>query len=172
MPETVMLPRRKAVLATALGALAFATPALAQKRKAGTGAEVDALQALLDSHDRAFTAHDMKGVLALFAPDATILGTGPGEIWSGPTEIKEAYEHFFSDFDAGKQQVDLLWHDGHVLGKMAWLMSVTKVTMTKGTATSEVGINLSVVFERIAGAWLIRAMHFSNLTGCAPPSGN
>jgi hypothetical protein len=28
------------------------------------------------------------------------------------------------------------------------------------------------VFERSAGSWLIRAMHFSNLTGCAPPAGN
>jgi uncharacterized protein (TIGR02246 family) len=172
MLETVMLPRRKAVLAAALGAMAFATPALARERKAGPAAEVDALQALLDSHDRAFSAHDIKGVLALFAPRATILGTGPGEIWSGPAEIKDAYEHFFSDFDAGKQQVEVLWHDGHVLGRMAWLMSVTKVTMTKGVATSEVGINVSVVFERSAGSWLIRAMHFSNLTGCPPPAGN
>jgi len=172
MPETVMLPRRKAVLAAALGAIAIATPALARERKAGPAAEVDALQALLDSHDRAFSAHDIKGVLALFAPRATILGTGPGEIWSGPAEIKDAYEHFFSDFDAGKQQVEVLWHDGHVLGRMAWLMSVTKVTMTKGAATSEVGINVSVVFERSAGSWLIRAMHFSNLTGCPPPAGN
>ena len=172
MPETVMLPRRKAVLAAALGAIAFATPALAQVRKAGPEAEVDALQALLDAHDRAFTAHDMKSVLALFAPNATVLGTGPGEIWSGSAELQQAYEHFFADFDAGKQQVELLWHDGHVLGEMAWLMSVTKVTMTKGTAASEVGINLSVVFERSAGSWLIRAMHFSNLMGFAPPAGN
>lgn len=171
MPETMTLPRREVALGAALGALAVATPALAQQAKAGPAAEVDALKRLLDAHDQAFSAHDRKGVLALFAPNATVLGTGPGEIWGGPEEIGVAYDHFFMGFDAGKQKVEALWRDAHVLGDMAWLLAVTKVSMTKGAATIEAGINLSLVFEKIAGTWLIRTLHFSNLTGGVPPAG-
>ncbi len=166
MTETMTLPRREAALAVALGAIAATTPALAQGQ--APGPEVEALKALLDAHDKAFTAQDVKGVLALFAPNATVLGTGPGEIWGGHEEIAVAYGHFFEDFDPGQQKIEGLWRDAHVLGDMAWLMAVTKVTMTKGARTVEVGINLSVTFEKSAGKWLIRAMHFSNLTGGAP----
>jgi len=168
MSDTMTIPRRKVAFAAALGAMAAATPALAQGDKPSP--EVEALKALLDAHDKAFSAQDLKGVLALFSPNATILGTGPGEIWGGHGEIAAAYGHFFEDFDPGKQKVEPLWRDGHVLGDMAWLMAVTKVTMTKGARTVEVGINLSVTFEKAAGKWLIRAMHFSNLTGGVPPA--
>jgi uncharacterized protein (TIGR02246 family) len=168
MSETMTIPRRTAAFGVVLGAVAAATPALAQDAKPSP--EVEALKALLDAHDKAFSAHDAKAVLALFSQSATILGTGPGEIWGGHDEIATAYAHFFEDFDAGKQKVESLWHDGHVLGDMAWLASVAKVTMTKGASTTDVGLNLSVVFEKAAGKWLIRAMHFSNLTGGAPPA--
>jgi uncharacterized protein (TIGR02246 family) len=169
MPETMTLPRRNVAVAVALGAMAAATESFAQGAKPGP--EIEALKALLDAHDKAFTAHDEKGVLALFAPNATILGTGPGEIWGGHEEIASAYAHFFENFDAGKQKAESLFRDGHVIGDMAWLLSVSKISMTKGAKTVEVGLNLSVVFEKGAGKWLIRAMHFSNLTGGAPPAG-
>lgn len=167
MAETMTVPRRKVAFAVTLGAMAAATPSFAQDAKPSP--EVEALKALLDAHDKAFSAHDVKGVLALFAPNATVLGTGPGEIWGGHDEIASAYRHFFEDFDAGQQKVESLWRDGHVVGDMAWLMAVTRVAMTKGGTTVEIGINLSVTFEKVAGNWLIRAMHFSNLTGGAPP---
>jgi uncharacterized protein (TIGR02246 family) len=171
MSDTMTLPRRDAALAAALGAMAAATPALAAEDQAGRAAEVEALKALIDAHDKAFNAHDLKGVLALFTPNATILGTGPGEIWGGAEEIGTAYGHFFEGFDAGKQKIESLWRDGHVIGEMAWLMAVTNVTMTKAAATSEAGINLLVVFEKMVGKWLIRVMHFSNLTTGGPPAG-
>ena len=52
------------------------------------------------------TNHDLKGVLANMTPKAAIMGTGPGEIWSGPDEIKAAYEHFFQNFDKGHHKFD------------------------------------------------------------------
>ena len=61
--------------------------------------ELDQIRALLRAHDEAFTAHDMNGVLACFTEKAAVMGSGPGEIWSGPEEIKVAYEHFFEGFD-------------------------------------------------------------------------
>ena len=168
MSETMTMPRRNVAVALALGAIAAATESFAHDEKRGP--EVDALKALLDAHDKAFTAHDTKGVLALFAPNATVVGTGPGEIWGGHDEIASAYGHFFENFDAGKQKSEVLFRDGHVIGDMAWLLSVSNVAMTKATKTIEVGLNTSVVFEKAAGKWLIRALHFSNLTGGAPPA--
>src|SRR5512139_2700544 len=121
MSDMPTLPRRDAALVVALGALAAAEPALAQQAKGGPSPEVEALKALLDAHDKAFTSHDVDGVVALFAPSATILGTGPGEIWGGPAEIADAYRHFFEGFDVGKQTIESLWHDGRVAGDMAFL---------------------------------------------------
>jgi hypothetical protein len=55
--------------------------------------ELDQVRALLKAHDQAFTNQDMNGVLACFTGKAAVMGSGPGEIWSGPDEIKVAYQH-------------------------------------------------------------------------------
>ena len=34
------------------------------------------------------------------------MGCGPGEIWSGPDEIKAAHEHLFEGFDIGEQNFE------------------------------------------------------------------
>ena len=57
--------------------------------------EVARIRALLKAHDEAMTNHDLKGVMACLAERAAIMGTGPGEVWVGPGEIKTAYKHFF-----------------------------------------------------------------------------
>lgn len=43
-------------------------------------------------------------------------------------------------------------------------MSMSKVSFSKGSAKTEFGLNLSIACEKHDGKWLIRAMHFSNLT--------
>jgi uncharacterized protein (TIGR02246 family) len=167
MPVSLALPRRQVLLGAALGGLAMAAPALAQN-KAADAATIDALKAVFDNYEKAFSAHDAAGVLKVFAPNAIIMGTGPGEIWGGAAEITEAFKHFFELFDPGKQKSEPLFRDGHAVGDMAWLMSMSKVAFTKGTTTVEFGLNTSVVFEKIGGAWLVRAMHFSNITPAQP----
>jgi len=165
------VPRRHLVIGGALGALAAAAaPGLAQVTKPASKADsesLDALKALFDAYFKAFSAQDGDGVVALFAPDAIIVGTGPGEIWGGPEEIREAHKNFFQGFDPGKQRSEPLFRHGNVVGDMAWLMSMSKVTFTKGTGVTEFGLNSSVVFEKTGGKWLVRAMHFSNLTSAA-----
>ena len=49
------------------------------------------------------------------------------------------------------------------------MTSVSKITMTKGKETTELGINISVVAEKIAGKWVVVCMHYSNNTPCPPP---
>jgi uncharacterized protein (TIGR02246 family) len=167
MPEYTTLPRRE-VMAVALGAVALGAPALADaqsKPAAQANPDLEKLKALLDSYTKAFSAHDLEGVLKHFAPNAVVIGTGPGEIWGGPEEIGEAHKNFFQVFDKGKQSAEQLFRDGHIIGGMAWLLSMTKMTITKGDKTSDFGLNSSVVFERQGAEWQVRVMHISNVAG-------
>lgn len=173
MPEHTTLARRE-VMAATLGAVALAAPALADAQtKPATPAnpDLEKLKALLDSYTKAFSAHDLAGVMKHFAPNAVVIGTGPGEIWGGPEEIGDAHKNYFQVFDKGKQSAEQLFRDGHIVGGMAWLLSMTKMTITKGDKTSDFGLNSSVVFEREGTEWLIRAMHISNITAGAPAKG-
>ena len=170
--QTTNSSRRQLMIGGAIGALAAAVPALAQSKQSppakGGGKEskgsIEALKKLHDSYFKAFAAHDVNGILALFTPNAIILGTGPGEIWGGPEEIGEAHRNFFQAFDPGKQESEVLFRSGNVAGGMAWVTSVSKIRFTKKDGVTEFGLNSLVVFERTGAQWLIRAMHFSNLT--------
>ena len=163
MTERVSLPRRELALGAALFGIAAA--AGAQTKAADSVADI---KALLDSYQKAFSAHDMAGVLNLFAPNAIVVGTGPGEIWGGAAEIREAYRRFFELFEKGKQTHETLFIDGHALGDMAWLVSMVKVSFSKGPDKTEFGLNISAVFEKSGGKWLFRALHFSNVTSGGP----
>ena len=169
------ISRRSLVAMGALGALAASLPATAKEAKtridpavaAANPESVEALVALYDSYAKAFSSHDAAGVVAAFAEDAVILGTGPGEIWGGRKEISQAYKNFFQGFDPGKQESEVLFRAANVIGGMAWLMAVNKVKFTKGADSTEFGVNSTVVFEKVDGKWLIRLLHFSNLTAAA-----
>ena len=100
--------RREAIVAGVAGiAVAVAgQPVARAETSPAEHPEVESIRALLRAHDEAFTNQDLKGVMACFAPKAAIMGTGPGEVWSGPEEIKVAYEHFFEGFDKGEQKFE------------------------------------------------------------------
>ena len=163
MSTHMTLSRREIALGAALIGMTAAIPTQAKAADS-----VEAIKALIDSYQKAFSAHDMTALLSLFAPKALIIGTGPGEIWGTAAEIREAYQRFFDLFDKGKQTHESLFVDGQVVGDMAWLVSMSKMTFSKGTGKTEFGLNLSVVFEKIGGKWLVRTLHFSNLTSGTP----
>ena len=165
MFESTPITRRQATCATVLGALAVAVPRLASAAPAD--GKDPAIAELVAAHNKAFTAHDLPGVLACFTPKATLMGTAPGELWVGQEELSTAYKHMFADFDAGQQQFENLWREARVVGEVAWFMAVTKVTMSAKGKKREFGMNLSIVCERSADKWLINTMHFSNLVSAA-----
>jgi ketosteroid isomerase-like protein len=158
-----MISRRQAFRMKVTAGLALAIPAFAGFEASDESAEP--IKSLLATHNKAFTAHDMKGVLATLSPSIAMLGTGPGEIWSGHKEVADAYQHFFADFDPGKQSFEMLWSDSGVNGDIAWLATENKVTMSKAARKIQFGLNLSLIVERISGKWMIRTMHFSNVVG-------
>lgn len=129
----------------------------------------DPLAGLRDAfaaHEQAFNAHDLNGVVALFAPgDKTVvMGTGPGEQWIGSERISDAYRHFFADFDSGTLQRDCPWVLADVGGDIGWISATCNYTDSLKGKQRNYALNVSAVLQRLDGAWKLRAMHFSNPT--------
>ncbi len=97
------MTRKEAIVTgvAGLSALAIATQSLQAEEAAKTNPEVEKIRSLLKAHDEAMTNHDIDGVMKCLTEKAAIMGTGPGEFYVGPEEIKVAYEHFFEGFDKG-----------------------------------------------------------------------
>jgi uncharacterized protein (TIGR02246 family) len=161
--------RREAIVAgvAGLAAAVAGQPVANAETSAAEHPEVESIRALLRTHDEAFTNHNLKGVMACFASKAAIMGTGPGEVWTGPDQIKMAYEHFFEGFDKGAQKFEYQFKIGGVTPQMGWLMTAGNVTGKKGGKDFAFPVNISLTVAKEQEKWLIGAMHFSTLTGAS-----
>ena len=158
--------RRNVILAGVAGVSALATlTSTTHAAEKAENPELDKIRALLKAHDDAMTNHDFKGVLATLAEKVTIMGTGPGEIWTGADEIKTAYEHFFEAYYKGEQKFDYQFKIGGLGSDMGWLMASGNVLAKKDAKAIEFPLNLSLTVTKAGGNWKIAAMHFSTLTG-------
>jgi uncharacterized protein (TIGR02246 family) len=156
---------RKEAIVTGILGMAMGVPTGQAEESKEANPEVEKIRALLKAHDEAMTSHDLKGVMACFAEKAAIMGTGPGEIWVGPDEIKVAYEHFFEGFDKGEQNFEYQFKIGGVTADMGWLMASGNITGKKDGKDFAFPINISLTVAKNGGNWQIAAMHFSTLTG-------
>jgi ketosteroid isomerase-like protein len=149
---------RPLLLAVALTAVCV--PALAAEEP------VADLRGVFAAHEKALDSHDMKGVMALFAPgDKTaVLGTGPGEQWVGSEQIADAYQHFFADFDPGTLQRHCPWVLADVSGDIGWLSATCEYQDSLKDKHRTYALNVSVVLQKLDGVWKLRTMHFSNPT--------
>ena len=159
--------RREAVTAGLAGlAAAVAVPSAARAQTSEVeNPALEPIRALLVAYDKAFTNHDIDGVMACMSEKAAIMGTGPGEIWSGPEEIKGAHEHFFDGFDKGEQNFEYEFNLGGVSSEIGWLLTSGNVTGKKDGNEFAFPINVSLTVAKDTGKWLIVAMHFSILAG-------
>ena len=158
--------RRDSII-TGLAAIAAVTTldSSAQAQDKADNPELDAIRALLKAHDDAMTNHDLKGVMATLTEKASIMGTGPGEMWVGPAEIKDAYEHFFQGFDKGQQEFEYKFKHGGLSSDMGWLMASGNIKAKKDGKAIEFPINVSLTVAKAGDQWKIASMHFSTLTG-------
>jgi ketosteroid isomerase-like protein len=158
--------RRNSIIAGLAGIAAVTklTPSVQAEEKAANP-ELDDVRALLKAHDEAMSGHDLKAVLATMSEKAAIMGTGPGEIWSGHAEIKDAYEHFFQDFDKGSQKFEYQFKIGGLGSDMGWLMASGNINGKKNGKAVEMPMNISATVAKVGGKWLFASMHFSTLTG-------
>ena len=160
--------RRDVVIGGVAGiAAAVAVPIVAKAEEATTeDSELDPIRALLDAYDTAFSNHDLDGVLASFSAKAAIMGTGPGEIWSGPDEIRAAHQRFFDGFDYGEQSFEYEYRIGEVKTDQgwAWMLTSGNVTGKKGGEDFSFPVNVSLTASKDGGKWLISTLHFSTFT--------
>lgn len=161
--------RRTAILAGASSLVAAAAVAPIAQAKESANPELEQIKALLKAHDDATTNHDLKGVMKCLADKAAIMGTGPGEIWSGPEEIKVAYQHFFEGYDKGQQDFEYQFKIGNLGTDMGWLMASGNIKGKKDGKDFTYPLNVSVTVAKSGTAWKIAAMHFSTLTGGPGP---
>jgi ketosteroid isomerase-like protein len=161
------MTRKEAILTgvAGLSALALSGSAAQAADREKDNPEVARIRALLKAHDEAMTNHDLKGVMACLAERAAIMGTGPGEVWLGPGEIKAAYKHFFEGFDKGEQKFEYQFKIGGVRSDMGWLMASGNVVGKKDGKELSFPLNLSLTVGKNGGEWRIVAMHFSTLIG-------
>jgi len=161
------MTRRDSIITGLAGVAAVAalSPATAQAEGKPQNPDLDDIRALLKAHDEAMTQHDLKGVLATMTEKTAIMGTGPGEIWSGPDEIKAAYEHFFKNFDKGHHKFDYQFKIGALGTDMGWLMASGNIAAEKDGKPFEFPLNISLTVSKSGGKWYIASMHFSTLTG-------
>lgn len=160
--------RREAFIAGIAGlAAAVTVPANANAETSeseGENPELEPLRALLAAYDQAFAKQDLDGVMATLSGDAVIMGNGPGEVWSGPDEIKAAHRHFFEGFDVGEQSFDYEFSLGRINGDTGWLLTSGNVNGAKDGKDYTFPVNLSLVATKNGENWVISALHFSNLT--------
>ena len=159
--------RKEAIMGIATIAAAAAVPSVASAQKPEAEAqspELEPIRALLQAYDTAFTNHDLDGVMATMSDKAAIMGSGPGEIWSGADEIKAAHQHLFEGFDAKQQGFDYEFNIGQVTGDTAWMLTSGNVTGSKGGKEFTFPVNISLTATKQGGKWLIAAMHFSTVT--------
>src|SRR5215510_15454942 len=125
--------RKEVILGLATIAAAAAVPSVASAQTPEAGAEnpeLEPLRPLLKAYDTAFTNHVLNGVMATMSEKAAIMGSGPGEIWSGADEIKAAHQHLFEGFDARQQSFDYEFNIGQVMSDSGWMLTSGNVTGT------------------------------------------
>ena len=153
------MTRKEAIVAGAasLSALAVAAHSGRAEEAAEPNPEVVKILALLKAHDEAMTNHDLSGVMKCLTENAAIMGTGPGEFWVGPDEIKIAYEHFFETFDKGAQHFEYQFRIGGVGADMGWLMTSGNVTAKKDGKEFTFPLNISLTVAKKSDEWRIAA---------------
>jgi len=173
--------RKRGLLLIVLVCLALASPCLAQQRETKV---VVGVKALLEQHNQALNAQDLKGVMDLYAPNPNIvlMGTGPGESYvgeeaiggaynqMGPGEsyvgeeaIGGAYNQIFSRFDAKTLTFNVDLAAVGSSGNVAWFASTTKIDGIVNNEKRERVFNMSGTLIHMKGKWRIVSLHFSRL---------
>ena len=129
--------------------------------------EAEEVAATLNRLNKASDEKDIDGVMALVAPDAVFMGTGPGERWEGEEVIREAYGQFFASSD--KEVAELTWRKVGVHGDIAWAAGMLNVTSYLRNYKKQFPLNVSVVLvKQDDGVWRIVQYHHSNPTSADP----
>ena len=134
---------KRGLMLALLSCFVLVSPCLAKQGDAKTMAEVNAV---IEQHNQAFNAHDLKGVMTLYSSDSNtvLMGTGPGEAYVGEEGISGAYNQFFNRFKPETLSFKYDWVAAGSKGNFAWFAVTTTMSGTvnneqQGTRIQHVG---------------------------------
>jgi ketosteroid isomerase-like protein len=144
-------------------------PGIAEAATSGSSNKqaIEEVKALLQRHDQALSRKDLTRLMATFSTSANtvVLGTGPGERWVGPQQIKEAYTQIFKGYDVGTLTTSPEWRTGGVSGSMGYLAGTWHAKDSLKGKAREYALNVSAAMQKQSGKWRIVMLHMSNPTG-------
>jgi len=142
--------------------LAAVSPCLA---KQGGSKIMGEVKAVMEQHNKALNAQDLKGVMTTYAsdPDTVLMGTGPGEAYVGDEAIGGAYNQLFTRFDANTLSFKYDWIAAATKGYFAWFAVTTTMEGTSNKEKKERSFNMSGALKKEKGKWRLVSMHFSRL---------
>lgn len=119
--------------------------------------------ALLEHHDTAFSAHDLRGVMKTYMSGSEILlmGTAPGEVYRGKEGVEEAYSEYFTNFDKGALSFNYNRVFAGSKHDIAWFAAEGTVKIKVKDELKVIGFNLSGTLSKQKGEWRFITRHFS-----------
>jgi ketosteroid isomerase-like protein len=157
----VMVLRRSVVLMI-VACFFIVSPCIAKQKGASGNNDVTAL---VELHNKAFSAQDLVGVMKTWssAPNTVLMGSGPGEVYVGEEAIGSAYDQFFNRFDPKSLSFKYDWATVGTSGNVAWFAVTTTIEGSLKNEKKERAFNMSGTLEKKKGKWRIVSMHFSRL---------
>ena len=133
--------------------------------KQGESKIMPGVKALMEQHNKAFNAQDLKGVMMTYAAgrNTFLMGTGPGEAYVGDEAIAGAYSHFFTRFEANSLGFKYDWICAGSSGNCAWFAVTTTIEGTVDKEKKNVAFNMSGTLRKEKGGWRFVSLHFSRL---------
>jgi uncharacterized protein (TIGR02246 family) len=156
---------KRSLLTMLLLSLALVSPCLAKGAKGGEAKAMAEVKAVIEQHNQALNAQDLKGVMTTYAsdPGCVLMGTGPGEAYVGDEAIGGAYNQLFTRFDANSLRFNYDWVAAVSKGYFAWFAVTTTMEGTVNKDIKERALNMSGTLVKEKGKWRIVTMHFSRL---------
>lgn len=141
------------------------TEAKQEKPEKPLTADQKEIVAAFQAYTEAVAHKNIDRAMAAFAPgqDTMVLGTGKGETWGGPEEIREAHLQFFKDYE--KETAEPVWRNIKVSGDVAWYAGMSRFVDESQGKQNEFFMNISAVLQKQQGKWRIVLLHVSNPTG-------
>jgi ketosteroid isomerase-like protein len=158
--NAMVLKQRAMLMLIVCFALVF--PCFALQEDASTNTDV---KALVELHNKALNAQDIKEVMETYAddPNIVLMGTGLGESYVGEEAIGSAYNQIFNRFDANTLNFKYDWITVGSGSNFAWFAVATNVESSLKNEKRERAFNMSGALQKVAGNWRIVSMHFSRL---------
>jgi uncharacterized protein (TIGR02246 family) len=116
----------------------------------------------VQKYRQAFEQKDVDEVMAMYAADAVLMGTGPGERFVGAEEIRAAHLELFKSFD--KEESTLTWHQAGTQGDVVWIAGMTHINGYIKNNKKEFALNWTMVLIKEEGTWKFVQRHISNIS--------